>query len=205
MGWVVIDTLARCFAGDENKTEDMGRFIAACDQLKSTVGVTVLVVHHSGVSDKERARGSSALRAACDFEFRVERAKQEKPALILTSTKAKDDKEKPKQMFELDTVQLFTDSDGDDVVSLVASCVGTEPPQEEEPQSDIKLSSNEQIVYQVVRARQQAGDATSKAVIRDDLKAQGTDTKHFSRWLKGCLEKGVITEQSGELCTATIQ
>ncbi|PMO60354.1 hypothetical protein BCT06_12725 [Vibrio breoganii] len=191
-GLVIVDTLARCFGtGDENKTEDMSRFVSACDRLKAQVGVTVLIVHHSGVADKERARGSSALRAACDFEFRVERAKQESPALILASTKAKDDKENPKQMFQLVNVPLFVDSDGDEVKSLVASNVGEEPPVEEEKE-DNKLSSNEQLVYQVVRARQQAGDPTTREIIRDDLKAQGTDIKNFGRWLKGCLDKGVL-------------
>ncbi|RAS54414.1 Toprim domain-containing protein [Vibrio diazotrophicus] len=107
-GLVIIDTLARCFgSGDENKTDDMTRFVSACDRLKAQLGMTVLVVHHSGVADKERARGSSSLRAACDFEYRVERVKQDMPALILTSTKAKDDKEKPKQMFTLSNVSLF--------------------------------------------------------------------------------------------------
>ncbi|MFA0474852.1 AAA family ATPase [Vibrio breoganii] len=192
-GLVIVDTLARCFGvGDENRTDDMSRFVAACDRLKAQVGVTVLIVHHSGVQDKERARGSSALRAACDFEFRVERAKRETPALILASTKAKDDKEKPKQMFPLSNVTLFTDSDGDEVKSLVASNVGEEPPAEEDEVKDVKLSSNEQLVYQVVRARQQAGDPTTREIIRDDLKAQGTDLKHFSRWLNACLDKGVL-------------
>jgi hypothetical protein len=46
---VVIDTLARCFGGnDENDARDMGAFIEGCDVIKQKTGATVLVVHHSG-------------------------------------------------------------------------------------------------------------------------------------------------------------
>ncbi|MGF1740618.1 AAA family ATPase [Vibrio profundum] len=200
-GLVIIDTLARCFgSGDENKTEDMSRFVAACDRMKSHVGATVIVVHHSGVADKERARGSSALRAACDFEYRVDRVKDDAPAFVLTSTKAKDDKEKPQQMFRMAPVSLFTDSDGDEVQTLVASNVGEEPPVEEE-QQETRLTDTEQMVYQVVRARQQAGHPTTRGMVRDDLKAQGISTKSLSRWLNGCMEKGVIDENEGSYFT----
>lgn len=196
-GLVIIDTLARYFgSGDENKTEDMSRFVAACDRMKSHVGATVIVVHHSGVADKERARGSSALRAACDFEYRVDRVKDESPAFVLTSTKAKDDKEKPQQMFRLSPVSLFTDSDGDEVQTLVASNVGEEPPAEEE-QQDAPLTDKEQMVYQIIRARQQAGHPTTREMVRDDLKAQGISTKSLSRWLNGCVDKGVLDENEG--------
>lgn len=198
-GLVIIDTLARCFGvGDENKTEDMSRFVSACDRLRAQLSMTVLVVHHSGVTDKERARGSSSLRAACDFEFRVERANCEAPALILTSTKAKDDKEKPRQMFTLSSAFLFVDSDGDKRDTLVASNRGEAPPENEEETSKANgLTANEQAIYQIVRGRSQYGQNANRQVIKDDLKAQGTDTKNLGRWLNGCISKGVIIEENG--------
>ena len=58
---VVIDTLARCFGGnDENDARDMGAFIEGCDVIKQKTGATVLVVHHSGKDEGKGARGSSA-------------------------------------------------------------------------------------------------------------------------------------------------
>lgn len=71
---IIVDTLARNFGpGDENSTSDMSRFISALDELKGQWdGCSVIVVHHSGVADQKRARGSGALLGAADAEYRVE-------------------------------------------------------------------------------------------------------------------------------------
>ena len=54
---VVIDTLARNFGpGDENNTQDMSRFIAACDRVRRAFGCTILIIHHTGHGEKARAR-----------------------------------------------------------------------------------------------------------------------------------------------------
>jgi len=205
-GLVIIDTLARSFGGaDENQARDMGAFISACDQIRAnTGGATLLIVHHSGVQDKERARGSSSLRAACDFEYRIERESGAKLAYILKATKSKDEKEQPAQAFELVEHKLFTDDDGDDVRSLAALNVGTVPL--EPVTQDIKpLSASEQALYQAVRSRMVSDESTAIAVIRDDLKAQGQKgLSNFSRWLNGCVDKGVLKEIDGRLVTVVV-
>ena len=72
---IVIDTLARCFAGgDENSTEDMSEFVAACSRLQADTESAVVVVHHSGKSPAARERGSSALRGAADSMISVAQA-----------------------------------------------------------------------------------------------------------------------------------
>lgn len=63
--FVIVDTLARCFVGDENQQEDMGNFIRGLDYLREEHGATVLVVHHTNKNGFEE-RGSSAFRGACD-------------------------------------------------------------------------------------------------------------------------------------------
>jgi hypothetical protein len=63
--FVIIDTLARCFSGDENQQEDMGQFVRRLDTLREQYAATVLVVHHSKKADSNE-RGSSAFRGACD-------------------------------------------------------------------------------------------------------------------------------------------
>lgn len=205
-GLVIIDTLARSFGGaDENQARDMGAFISACDQIRAnTGGATLLIVHHSGVQDKERARGSSSLRAACDFEYRIERESGPKLAYILTATKSKDEKEQPAQAFELVEHKLFTDDDGDDVRSLAALNVGMVPL--EPVTQDIKpLSASEQALYQAVRSRIVSGESTAIALIRDDLKAQGQKgISNFSKWLKGCIDKGTLKEIDGRLVTVVV-
>ena len=85
---IIVDTLARNFGpGDENSTSDMGGFIAAIDALRVRyAGCSVIVIHHSGVMDKGRARGSGALLGAADAEYRVEK-KDGKPTLYNTAMK----------------------------------------------------------------------------------------------------------------------
>jgi hypothetical protein len=69
---VVVDTLARCIGGsDENSTKEMGQFIYALGSLQAEFGCAVLVVHHTGKNADKGARGSSALRAAVDAEFKL--------------------------------------------------------------------------------------------------------------------------------------
>ncbi len=69
---VVIDTLARNFGGDENSTQDMSKFIGNLDNYLGNK-CTRLIVHHTGHGDKNRSRGSSALKGAVDVELMLER------------------------------------------------------------------------------------------------------------------------------------
>ncbi|PNS07834.1 AAA domain-containing protein [Lysobacter silvestris] len=67
---VVIDTVARAMNGaNENATEDMGQFVNAMDEIRKRWACTVLSVHHTGLSEGGRARGSSAYAAALDSDF----------------------------------------------------------------------------------------------------------------------------------------
>lgn len=69
---IVIDTMARNMGGDENSTKDMNGFIQHLDvYLKEPYKCCVMVVHHSGTGDKDRGRGSSAMKGAIDSEYKV--------------------------------------------------------------------------------------------------------------------------------------
>ena len=69
---VFVDTLARNMTGDEQKTLDMGAFVAGCDSVREAFEATVVVAHHMGWS-AERSRGSSSLPGAVDTELVVHR------------------------------------------------------------------------------------------------------------------------------------
>ncbi|MBN2446779.1 MAG: bifunctional DNA primase/polymerase [Phycisphaerae bacterium] len=119
---VVLDTLARCFGGgDENSTQDMSQFVAACDALRRRWGSTVLVVHHTGHGDKSRARGAIALKAALDAEYRLTNETQ----MLLTATKMKDAETPPPLGLELVTVELphVVDDYGNPVTSAAIEVV----------------------------------------------------------------------------------
>jgi len=70
---MVIDTLALAMAGlgDENSSATMGKVI---DKLRSirNLGITVLVLHHSGKDAAKGLRGHNSLEAAADSVFLVQ-------------------------------------------------------------------------------------------------------------------------------------
>lgn len=106
-GLVVIDTLARAMGGDENSTKDMNTFIMECDRIKDEYGCTVLIAHHTGLAEKQRARGSSALLGALDCEFRIEKVGDHMTTVDFT--KMKDAAEPPRMAFMQVNVDLLTD------------------------------------------------------------------------------------------------
>ncbi|MCL9777427.1 AAA family ATPase [Vibrio methylphosphonaticus] len=192
---IVLDTLARCFSGDENRTEDMGAFISACDYLKTKLNLSILVVHHSGVSDKDRARGSSALRAASDFEYRVERVNDSKPKLLLSSTKSKDEIENASQTFTLEEMSLFTDSDGDEVTTLVVSDAGQE---HEETEQEKNINKNHKLVCDTVGELNSQNTKANYENIKGALKQQEVNVKNLRRWIDACESKSLLKKCNDE-------
>jgi len=123
-GAIIIDTLARNFgAGDENSTEDMSMFIQHVDKwLRHRFKCCVIIVHHSG-HNMERARGSSALKAAVDSECEV--TKDESGTVRVKFTKMKEAELPEELMLRLRSIELgVTDEDGDPVTSACLDIAG---------------------------------------------------------------------------------
>lgn len=116
---IVVDTLARSFQGDENSAKDVGVFINSCDRWRSQLdGATVLVVAHTGKALERGIRGSSAIKAACDFSYLVK--KTEKQHSVLKCDKSKDGDEPEDMHFYFERVELGrTDRKGREMASLV--------------------------------------------------------------------------------------
>lgn len=116
---IVVDTLARSFTGDENSAKDVANFIVACDRWRSGLnGATVLVVAHTGKDQTRGIRGSSAIKAACDFSYLVK--KTEKLHSVLKCDKSKDGDEPEDMHFSFERVPIgMQDSKGRDIASLV--------------------------------------------------------------------------------------
>lgn len=185
--FIVIDTLARCFGGnDENDARDMGAFIEGCDTIKRATGATLLVVHHSGKDGSKGARGSSAFRASLDAEYSVRR-EGEGGAIILSCTKMKDAEEPPEAAFDLRGVELFTDSDNDQVSSLVVLDIPREARDIDPDLEGVKnLTGNHAALWQCIRTRKAQGEPCNRAVVRDDIIALFGESgrKSFPRWLE---------------------
>lgn len=71
---VVVDTLARNFGpGDESSNRDMNQFIQGLDRIRTEYNCGLLVIHHPGHGNKDRARGAMALPGALDALYRVDK------------------------------------------------------------------------------------------------------------------------------------
>lgn len=86
---IVIDTLARCFEGDENLQLDMNRFVAGVDWLRHELHCTVVVIHHTNLSGL-RERGNTAFRGAADTMLLAEK---DGTVITVSCTKQRDDEE----------------------------------------------------------------------------------------------------------------
>lgn len=112
---IIVDTWARNMAGDENSTVDTTKAIRAVDDLREMHHCTGLIVHHSGQAESERGRGSSALRAALDVEYRVEIQNE---IMSVKNTKMKDGEPPELMTFSFESIDIDTlDDDGDPVFS----------------------------------------------------------------------------------------
>ncbi|WP_373053890.1 AAA family ATPase [Thioalkalivibrio sp.] len=105
---VAVDTLAKAAPGaEENSAKDMGLALRNIDRLlREPYGATVLIVHHTGHGAKDRARGSSALRANVDFEYRLERHERLTDLVSLRCSKMKDGPAPPERWFRAEVVEI---------------------------------------------------------------------------------------------------
>lgn len=123
---IVVDTLHRFLEGDENSSQDAKTMLDACNGLMQEFNCSVLLVHHTGVSDEaqHRARGSSAWRGALDIEISVVPSKGDSPIEIV-QRKSKDAELKESLYCELLTTPIegWFDEDGEAVTSAIVSQV----------------------------------------------------------------------------------
>ena len=119
---IVVDTLHRFLAGDENSAQDARTMLQSCALLMEEFDCTVILVHHTGVSDEaqHRARGSSAWRGALDIEVSVKPGKNGGPIEVI-QRKMKDAEMQESLFFDLKKVNIrgWRDEDGDQVSSIV--------------------------------------------------------------------------------------
>ncbi len=163
---IVVDTVARAMNGsNENSAEDMGRFVASLDMLRSKWGATILTVHHTGHATTERARGSSNYGASLDSDFYL--AVKGDRILLTSGPKAKDWRAPPP--VTLAKVEMHVEVIGDDG----------------EPEQETTLTLQEQGgAYLQKEDRDQVlqlhGEGMSQ---RDIVKATGVAKSTVQRWL----------------------
>lgn len=114
---IIVDTLARSMLGaDENSSRDMGKFVAACEQVQHYFDCAVMIVHHTnkaGVAE----RGSGALRGGADSMIKLV---DEDDLIRVECAKSKDAREFEPRYMKLLPVDIgAVDRDGNKVMPPV--------------------------------------------------------------------------------------
>ena len=138
---IVVDTLHRFLAGDENSAQDAKTMLDACNALMMEFKCSVILVHHTGVAEEaqHRARGSSAWRGALDIEISIVPGKDGVPMQIV-QRKSKDAELAQTVHVELQQVTIpgWYDEDNQPVTSAVI--VQSQAPAN--PKKDGKIESH---------------------------------------------------------------
>jgi len=152
---IIIDTLARTFgAGDENKQADMNAYVSAADRLREATGANVLIVHHSGVHEDKRERGSNVLRGAADTVIKVSR-KDNKLDIINHGPEGKQKDAEEFKTIKLETKKVFFEQAGCEQSTLVLNLREGEEPAEPEGEAGVSLGKVEK---QIIKALKDAGE-----------------------------------------------
>lgn len=199
---IVIDTLARNMGGDENSTQDMNAFIQNLDTyLRQYYKCCVMVIHHSGTMDKDRSRGSSALKGALDAEYKVQ-LDQGSKTITFESKKMKDAEMPQPKSFGITQVDLpINDKNGDPVKGAYLSAVDISG-FVKSIQKDKRLGKNQRLCLESLAALQKSmreiGYTTSVPPDewRDSVKAHGVDRKRWFDAKKWLIEKGMVFEDA---------
>jgi hypothetical protein len=88
---VIVDTLSRCFVGDENKQEYMSGFVKTLDHIRDRYRCDIIVIHHA--NKQKELRGSSVLFGAVDVCWEIKpggKAKDDGKMLRLVADKLRE-------------------------------------------------------------------------------------------------------------------
>lgn len=205
---IVFDTLARCFDGNENASQDAAAYIKAKDRLKNKYGACVLSVHHTGKDKAQGGRGSSAFKGAWDAEHCLSVCGD---GIELTTPKMKEGEPCKAKYFKLAqvTINNWKDSDGYDVSSAVmvsSSAVNIESPKH-------ALTPNNSLVIHALRElldkSGESIDVKGESVLAvnvERFKAAAylvldvsNKAKYFNDNVKQLTKKGVIDTYQGHV------
>ena len=189
---IAVDTLAANFIGDENSVADMQQFINNCSLLCSTFGSAVLIIHHTGLADPKRPRGSTAFLGALDVVYALT---QKKGVLIMECIKMKDAPPPDPMAFRLEQVVL--DDEGTTSIVLVDAT----GPQPFTDLSQHKLTKHQEEALRILREKTSDSDAgLTIAIWRESVlaswgvtdKNRSTLNTRFTRASKSLHEIGAV-------------
>lgn len=176
---IIIDTVARCFYGDENAPEDMGMFVQTVDRLKMEFNCSLLLVHHTG-RDEAHERGHTSLPGACETIFKLE-ADDQTDALSFICEKMKDGSEPaPVELVhhQVAVSRRPCDDPNEDLTSVIIESERT------------NREEREQFLLDILR------DAGPQSWVQW-FEHSGLPRTTFGRFVVGLRETGKITKENG--------
>jgi KaiC/GvpD/RAD55 family RecA-like ATPase len=171
---LVFDTWAESLGADDSDTAAARAGEAALSEIQSCGDFAVLLIHHTGHGNKERARGASSLFATLDHCYRLDKSPD--GTRVLVSVKQKDQEPTAPIAFKINPVS-FRQKNG------WISTVWCEPCGL--PEAQPKLGKNEASLLDGLKAAGEGG--LSQEEWREAC--PGTDRRIFSRAKNGLLEK----------------
>lgn len=186
---VLIDTLnTNMGAGaDENDANAIGSMLAFAQQ--ACQGAAITFVHHVGHGDKNRERGSYAIRGNMDNRMLVERDEDGHGKIItVSSLKVKDGEEfKPINM-TWQSIEIGRDEDGDAITSLVVT------PTDQEPATKANIGRGNkrvQTIMGILTAQQD--NRMHYMELREAYNSKNPkDASNFAKGVKECHKLGLV-------------
>lgn len=177
-GLIIIDTFSHTLAGgDDSNQAEVKPAIANLKLIAAETGAAVLVAHHPTKNGSSGVRGSSTIEDDTDLTIRVEQAASGGKRRV-TTPRVKDYGEITPVAFDIRTVELGEDQDGDPITSVVVSW---RPSAEEE--FDDKIPE---------------GDREALDALRDTLCRKGTTNATYGEWFATyCSVRGGSTTERG--------
>lgn len=197
---IIIDTLSQNYEGDENDSAQVAGFLREIQRIRTCFpGCTVLIVHHTPYSDKGRPRGSTAMLANTDYAYQQASTNL---LITLTTRKMKDGEPARPISFQLHSVEIGLDEDGEPITSLVPEYLPTGPKASPPPQHAAPRGKYEKLILALLseqggrldreRLRQEFTEQARKEGTREDSAGKG-----FNRAIKALIDSGQCLEQEG--------
>ncbi|MDR3193498.1 MAG: helicase RepA family protein [Treponema sp.] len=187
---IIFDTWARTIGGDDSNSQDAAVAMAALDRIRARYPeLTVLIVHHSGHTAKDRARGWSGLSAAMDSVYRLEKSDTQ---IVVTNTKQKEDAPVQPMAFTLLNVKLdgVISEDGEQEYSACCEPCEYTPP-ERQPKGE-----NQQAVITILREQ---GSMDRSALYGAFTVKTGKRKSQFDQTLNPLIDRKIVKFDGGIL------
>ena len=165
---IVVDTLSKTFGGGKENTDDMAGYVANCGRLASEFSCCVMPVHHRPKdAESEEPRGHGSLKGGADTVILVEAGATKK----MRVTKQKDAEIGSAILFNLRSVALGFDEDGDEVTSCVVdpALVDLTPARNPQALAEAKLPDSAKIALEALDQVTALAGIMPPLVIPDDL------------------------------------